>query len=226
MRPSLNDQTAYQVPCSSPEQALLLCALLNSAPIRQKSPHSCSDEASKRRPISRKSGRSKEPTPDSIIPPASTGQPDKPNHDRIMRDLLARKQATAFNTSDKLPPADARSSRRKQLGRATSTTSGRSTPEISRQSSENIKNPDSISDDAAQKERHQDHPEPMADHTNMASQCLLYEDPHVQAQREEMIKRMGGVVEEGGGFVDQIGVVKDVDDGAPSVGRGGRRRRL
>jgi DNA replication regulator DPB11 len=57
----------------------------------------------------------------------------------------------------------------------------------------------------------------------MPSQSLLYEDPEVQAAREDMIRRMGGKVEEVVGVVSPIGVVRDVVTGV--AGRVGRRRK-
>lgn len=57
----------------------------------------------------------------------------------------------------------------------------------------------------------------------MPSQSLLYEDPEVQAAREDMIRRMGGKVEEAVGMVSPIGVVRDVVTGV--AGRVSRRRK-
>lgn len=58
----------------------------------------------------------------------------------------------------------------------------------------------------------------------MPSQSLLYEDPEVQAAREDMIRRMGGKVEEVVGVVSPIGVVRDVvTEGVAR--RVGRRRK-
>ena len=58
----------------------------------------------------------------------------------------------------------------------------------------------------------------------MPSQSLLYEDPEVQAAREDMIRRMGGKVEKVVGVVGPIGVVRDVaTEGI--AGRVGRRRK-
>ena len=57
----------------------------------------------------------------------------------------------------------------------------------------------------------------------MPSQSLLYEDPEVQTAREDMIRRMGGKVEEAVGMVSPIGVVRDVVTGV--AGRVSRRRK-
>jgi len=57
------------------------------------------------------------------------------------------------------------------------------------------------------------------------SQTLVYEDPEAQKQREGLIRKMGGTVDEDArGRVMSIGAVKDAKDEQSGVGQRLRRR--
>jgi DNA replication regulator DPB11 len=175
------------------------------------------------RPIpARKSGPAKEPTLDSVIPPADSvvsadsaipapteppvPPPPEPAAEKDYSDILAQLRA---NRKPLPSPADQNSSTRRrgrrQLGRATSTRSNDSGAESSGQL-----NLDG-DDDKEQAQAYQ------------PSQELGWDSPGAAKARETMMKRLGGRVTESSVRVEGIGVVRDV--ASENGGRVVRKRR-
>jgi DNA replication regulator DPB11 len=155
-------------------------------------------------PIQRKT---KEPSPDSVIP-ADTEPPavppQEPPEEKDYSDILAKLRASRKNMP---APTDAnpltRRRGRRQLGRATSTRSNDSAADSSGQL-----NLDG-DDDKEQVQEYQ------------PSQELGWDSPGAAKAREQMIKRLGGTVSEKSVRVEGIGVVRDV----ASENAGGRMPR-
>lgn len=179
---------------------------------------STADSTSKHTPVSERATSdkaSRQPTPDSTILP----EPQESLNTTITN-LLAQKQAASA-----APPTESNQRRRKRglLGRATSGMSNPSTSvSFSRTSSLGVAEHPATAPQGAELDA-EDRPE-IKFTEYMPSQSLLYEDPEVQAAREDMIRRMGGKVEEVVGVVSPIGVVRDVvTEGVAR--RVGRRRK-
>jgi DNA replication regulator DPB11 len=166
--------------------------------------------------------------------------PEQPKTDRtaIMMELLARRKAVSATSGNAATTADDKRKRRKaQLGRATSTT-GTGSNQSTAEASSGAQDGDAMVPEADDDDVDQDlnlAGEALTRGSKTArmleeyqpSQSLLYEDPEVQAAREQMIRAMGGTVERAGAVVGPIGVVKDVVlDGVGGVaGRGPRKKR-
>lgn len=169
-------------------------------------------------PLQRKSKRFKEPSPDSIIPapdsviPEDTEPPTalapEPPEEKDYSHILAKLRANR-----KLLPSpddqnsNARRKGRRQLGRATSTRSNDSTAESSGQL-----NLDG-GDDREMVQEYQ------------PSQELGWDSPGAAKAREQMMKRLGGRVQETSVRVEGIGVVRDVVSENAGPGAGGRAQR-
>lgn len=182
---------------------------------------STADSTSKHTPVSERATSdkaSRQPTPDPTILP----EPQESLNTTITN-LLAQKQAASAASA--APPTEFNQRRRKRglLGRATSGTSNPSTSvSFSRTSSLGVAEHPATASQGAELDA-EDRPE-IKFTEYLPSQSLLYEDPEVQAAREDMIRRMGGKVEEVIGVVSPIGVVRDVvTEGV--AGRVSRRRK-
>jgi hypothetical protein len=158
-----------------------------------------------------------EPNPDASIAPEAQEALNS-----AIADLLARKKAAATVKADATTNPTKADPRKRPLGRAASGTSNPST-------STSFSRPTSLDSQKAQAaayaEELTEEVEPRMEEY-MPSQSLLYESPGVQAAREEMIRRMGGKVEEAVGVVGPIGVVRDVVSDAVLGRAPGRRRKL
>jgi DNA replication regulator DPB11 len=175
---------------------------------------SSSAESLIRAPVQRKARATKEPSPDSVIPadtepPAPPPQepPQEPPEEKDYSDILAQLRA---NRKPLPSPADANASTRrrgrKPLGRATSTRSNDSAADSSGQL-----NLDG-DDDKEQAQEYQ------------PSQELGWDSPGAAKAREQMIKRLGGKLNETSVRVEGIGVVRDVASESAG-GRMPRKRR-
>ena len=164
------------------------------------------------RPVPRQSRTTRHPSPDSVIPapepdsviPADNEPPPQdPPEEKDYSDILAQLRA---NRKPLPSPAEQNSTsrrrNRRQLGRATSTRSNDSGADSSGQL-----NLDGDDDREVVQEY-------------QPSQELGWDSPGAAKAREQMIKSLGGRVEEGSVMVKGIGVVRDV--ASENAGRGGR----
>ncbi|KAF2646029.1 hypothetical protein P280DRAFT_544457 [Massarina eburnea CBS 473.64] len=178
--------------------------------------------------------RNNDYSPDSVIPPDTIDtslpppsatdelppKPPEPDYSAVMSALLAnRKTTTTAQEGDAGGPARRK---RKPLGRAQSMRSNASTASASASVNSSVKPQD---DTAVTEER--DEGDGKEGEIPQPSQELGWDSPGAQRARKEIIKAVGGKVEEigGGGVENRGGVVKDVirDEG---IGRSvGRRRR-
>ncbi|OCK82340.1 hypothetical protein K432DRAFT_402994 [Lepidopterella palustris CBS 459.81] len=171
-------------------------------------------------------------SPDSVIPPEMGPTPDSvvpPDHQETLNitiaNLLAQKQAASAAASA-APPAESNQRRRKRglLGRATSGTSNPSASTSFSRADSSLVTDQGVDGNSRADDEGAEGKLEVQFSEYMPSQSLLYEDPEVQAARENMIRKMGGKVEEAMGVVGPIGVVRDVvSEGV--AGRMGRRRK-
>ncbi|EON70028.1 hypothetical protein W97_09294 [Coniosporium apollinis CBS 100218] len=172
--------------------------------------------SAKSKPDSLESTAEQEPVPAVVDPAVSLNN--------TIAELLAQKQASKPTIAP--PESNLQRRRRSRLGRAPSLQSNPSTTHstFSRTSSLNDARPNLSSVT-----------EVNAEGTSglgslaevLPSQALIYEDEDVQRQREQLIRKMGGRVEqEGGKRVQGIGVVRDVfhEEGGGRAKRRGRAR--
>jgi DNA replication regulator DPB11 len=193
------------------------------------------DVSAKPAPIHCKSRLTREPSPDSVIPPASSfapsesdphllhSQPKACNTDYsdMMSKLLANRKMST--------PADREEEKgrrkRKPLGRAQSSRSNQSTADnpLSRQSSNSLARLEYVElegeDDGGTIRKAVEVPQP--------SQELGWDSPGAQKARERMVIAMGGKVDSGLNVMEEIGVVRDkvTDEGLSSIGRRMSRKR-
>ena len=146
-----------------------------------------------------------------------------------MASILAARKAHAAAKADNAGKKDDKRKRRRQLGRATSGRSNASTADdiASRTSSaaEGAKRPffneENLVEGDVEKGGERDGKQKYVEY--QPSQELGWDAPGAQEAREQMIRAMGGKIEDSAVMVSPIGVVRDmVDEGR---GRSGRRRR-
>ncbi|KAF2786767.1 hypothetical protein K505DRAFT_343518 [Melanomma pulvis-pyrius CBS 109.77] len=177
--------------------------------------------------------------PENTVIPADP-IPEQKDHASIMYSIMAARKAHAAAVTSKSGPIttkeDDKRKRRRQLGRATSTRSNPSTADdiVSRASSvaegakrgiigEEIAEADEV--DAGGEEGFNGKARNMYE-AYQPSQELGWDAPGAQEVREQMIRAMGGKVEESGMLVASIGVVKDVvSEGGGGMSRAVRKRR-
>lgn len=190
--------------------------------------NSLSDAARKPAPAAPTSKPPKDRTPDSGVPPLTDPAPEPKDYSSIMSNILAQRKAAAEQNPN--PDAE-KKKRRRQLGRAASSRSNPSTADdvVSHASSA-----------LATEHRVSEHlDETVLDNMldgakdlgkgrldeYQPSQELGWDAPGAQEAREQMIRAMGGKVEETSGVVRSVGVVRDVVSADRGAGRAGRRKR-
>lgn len=162
-------------------------------------------------PAPHRSKAAREPTPDSelLIPvqqKATKDAEDEKDYSDILAKLRANRKATPTPTDQ----ADEKRRKRKQLGRATSTRSNQSAGD----SSGNVGADDAAEESVVVVDEYQ------------PSQELGWNSPGAAKAREQMIRKLGGTVEEKNVPVKGIGVARDVESEMGGIGgRAGRKRR-
>lgn len=153
-------------------------------------------------------------TPDSDIPVDTEAfklvhqnLPKAPEEEKDYSVILAQLRANRRAAPMPAVIGDIKPRRRRQLGRATSTRSNQSTGE----SSGNL----GLDED--------DDSHPVLIDEYQPSQELGWDSPGAAKAREQMIKKLGGTIQERSVPVKGIGMVKDAVNG--STGRAGRKRR-
>lgn len=155
-----------------------------------------------------------EPGPDVVIPPDTeplvpqeASKPRKTAEEKDYSSILAQLRANRKTAPGPSDQATSKTRVRRQLGRATSTRSNASGGESSG---------DILADD--------DNENTVVIEEYQASQTLGWDSPGAAKAREQMIRKLGGTVQEKSVAVEEIGVVRDVG-GEELPGRAGRKRR-
>lgn len=174
-------------------------------------------------PVSRKSKNNQttvtrpldsEPGPDAVIPPDTeplapqeASKPRETAEEKDYSSILAQLRANRKTAPGPSDQATSKTRIRRQLGRATSTRSNASGGESSG---------DILADD--------DNENTVVIEEYQPSQTLGWDSPGAAKAREQMIRKLGGTVQEKSIAVEEIGVVRDVG-GEELLGRAGRKRR-
>ncbi|KAI4696200.1 uncharacterized protein J4E88_000372 [Alternaria novae-zelandiae] len=160
------------------------------------------------------------PEPDSVIPADTEPVPQEapkeketikakgPEEEKDYSSILAQMRANRKTLPTSVDQAPGKTRKRRQLGRATSTRSNASAGD----SSGNI---------LAGEEEEEENTVLVEEY--QPSQELGWDSPGAAKAREQMIKKLGGTMQEKSVAVEGIGVVKDV--GGNTTGRSGRKRR-
>ncbi|KAI4932891.1 hypothetical protein J4E85_003294 [Alternaria conjuncta] len=160
------------------------------------------------------------PEPDSVIPADTESVPQEapkeketikakgPEEGKDYSSILAQMRANRKTVPTSVDQAPGKTRKRRQLGRATSTRSNASAGD----SSGNI---------LAGEEEEEENTVLVEEY--QPSQELGWDSPGAAKAREQMIKKLGGTMQEKSVAVEGIGVVKDV--GGNTTGRAGRKRR-
>ncbi|KAI4919962.1 hypothetical protein J4E90_002102 [Alternaria incomplexa] len=160
------------------------------------------------------------PEPDSVIPADTEPVPQEvpkeketikakgPEEEKDYSSILAQMRANRKTVPTSVDQAPGKTRKRRQLGRATSTRSNASAGD----SSGNI---------LAGEEEEEENTVLVEEY--QPSQELGWDSPGAAKAREQMIKKLGGTMQEKSVAVEGIGVVKDV--GGNTTGRAGRKRR-
>ncbi|KAI4665638.1 uncharacterized protein J4E78_003100 [Alternaria triticimaculans] len=160
------------------------------------------------------------PEPDSVIPADTEPVPQEapkeketikakgPEEEKDYSSILAQMRANRKTVPTSVEQAPGKTRKRRQLGRATSTRSNASAGD----SSGNI---------LAGEEEEEENTVLVEEY--QPSQELGWDSPGAAKAREQMIKKLGGTMQEKSVAVEGIGVVKDV--GGNTTGRAGRKRR-
>ncbi|KAI4628545.1 hypothetical protein J4E83_003095 [Alternaria metachromatica] len=160
------------------------------------------------------------PEPDSVIPADTEPVPQEapkeketikakgPEEEKDYSSILAQMRANRKTVPTSVDQAPGKTRKRRQLGRATSTRSNASAGD----SSGNI---------LAREEEEEENTVLVEEY--QPSQELGWDSPGAAKAREQMIKKLGGTMQEKSVAVEGIGVVKDV--GGNTTGRAGRKRR-
>ncbi|KAI4630456.1 hypothetical protein J4E80_001391 [Alternaria sp. BMP 0032] len=160
------------------------------------------------------------PDPDSVIPADTEPVPQEapkeketikakgPEEEKDYSSILAQMRANRKTVPTSVEQAPGKTRKRRQLGRATSTRSNASAGD----SSGNI---------LVGEEEEEENTVLMEEY--QPSQELGWDSPGAAKAREQMIKKLGGTMQEKSVAVEGIGVVKDV--GGNTTGRAGRKRR-
>ncbi|KAI4715022.1 hypothetical protein J4E89_000708 [Alternaria sp. Ai002NY15] len=160
------------------------------------------------------------PEPDSVIPADTEPVPQEapkekeiikakgPEEEKDYSSILAQMRANRKTVPTSVEQAPGKTRKRRQLGRATSTRSNASAGD----SSGNI---------LAGEEEEEENTVLVEEY--QPSQELGWDSPGAAKAREQMIKKLGGTMQEKSVAVEGIGVVKDV--GGNTTGRSGRKRR-
>jgi DNA replication regulator DPB11 len=145
--------------------------------------------------------------------------------DALRAQFASRPTSAGSTHAPHAEPRIARRARSNKLGRATSGGRATSNPSLSRAASEGVS--PAAGDDADSRED-ADVAMGLADEEPVASQAIVYEDPEVKQRREDMIRRMGGFVEERTVEVERVGSAKDftgAESGIAGRVAGGSRRK-
>jgi DNA replication regulator DPB11 len=155
-----------------------------------------------------------QPEPGSVIPPDTeppvpqgVSKNKEPEEEKDYSSILAQLRANRKSAPGPTDEASSKTRKRRQLGRATSTRSNVSAGESSG---------DILADD--------DNENTVVIEEYQPSQTLGWESPGAAKAREQMIRKLGGTVQEKSVAVEEIGVVRDVG-GEELMGRAGRKRR-
>ena len=168
-------------------------------------------------PAPRKSKSGRAPTPDSVIPedakaaaptpPQEAPKEKEPTDEKDYSSILAQMRASRKAAPTSADQATSKTRIRRQLGRATSTRSNASAGD----SSGNL-----LADD--------DDENTVLVEEYQPSQTLGWDSPGAAKAREQMIRKLGGTVQETSVAVEGIGVVRDAG-GEGMTSRTGRKRR-
>lgn len=155
-----------------------------------------------------------EPESASIMPPDTEpsvpqggSKQREPEEEKDYSSILAQLRANRKTTPGPTDQATSKTRQRRQLGRATSTRS-------------NISAGDSSGDILAQ----EDDENTVVIEEHQPSQTLGWDSPGAAKAREQMIRKLGGTVQDKSVPVEGIGVVRDVG-GEQMTGRAARKRR-
>jgi hypothetical protein len=147
---------------------------------------------------------------------------EEKDYSSIMSNILAQRKVAAKQTLNK---EDDIRKRRRQLGRARSNNSTGDDP-LSRGSSITAQTGTADIDRDVHSNSSGEKGAGLGKAAEyQPSQELGWDAPGAQEARERMIRAMGGTVEETGGVVQPIGVMKDAVRGDEGLGRAGRRKR-
>lgn len=158
-----------------------------------------------------------EPGPGSVIPPdtkppvppgASKLKEPEEKEEKDYSSILAQLRANRKAAPGPTDQATSKSRQRRQLGRATSTRS----------------NASAGADGSGDILAHEDDENTIVVEEYQASQTLGWDSPGAAKAREQMIRKLGGTVQEKSVPVEGIGVVRDVG-GEEMMGRAARKRR-
>jgi hypothetical protein len=165
-----------------------------------------------------------------VIPPPTDPAPEPKDYSSIMSNILAQRKAAAEQNPN---PDNEKKKRRRQFGRATSSRSNPSTADdvFQRTSSDSAL----VAENRVSEHNDESVLESMLGGARefgkarldeyQPSQELGWDAPGAQEAREQMIRAMGGKIEDTSGVVRSVGVVKDVVNADSGAGRAGRRKR-